>query len=149
MSHPSGWDHPVGTSVIVKTDVKGEWQTRTRSVPWQLGDGTWVISLEGRVGGWNLERVFLAEGHKSPLLFPREITEPVREVLSLMIMATCPTAHVLRIGGTDIPTKTEDEQAHVLHWLLCLALEHGEKWREIACARLAEIKAANLEAQPA
>jgi hypothetical protein len=35
-----------GTSVI----------STARSAPWQLGDGTWVVSYEGRSGGFLLTR---------------------------------------------------------------------------------------------
>lgn len=65
------------------------------------------------------------------LILPKELdlSGPVADVLGLMIFRTTPTAHALRRYGWEIPTKTEAEQAVVLHWLLSLALEHGEGWR--------------------
>jgi hypothetical protein len=48
-----------GTAVTVTRDDGSLWQTRTRSDPWQLGDGTWVVALEGRAGGFRLDRVQL------------------------------------------------------------------------------------------
>ncbi len=46
-----------GTDVTVTRDDGSLWQTRTRTDPWQLGDGTWVVALEGRAGGFALDRV--------------------------------------------------------------------------------------------
>ncbi len=48
---------PNGTAVTVTRDDGSLWQTRTRTDPWQLGDGTWVVALEGRAGGYALARV--------------------------------------------------------------------------------------------
>jgi hypothetical protein len=41
-------------------------------------------------------------------------------------------AEALRRNGHDIPTKAEDEQASVIHWMLSMYLKHGDKWREFA-----------------
>lgn len=42
-------------------------------------------------------------------------------------------ARLLRKRGYDIPLKSEDEQAYVIHWMLCLYEEHGsEFWGEKA-----------------
>jgi hypothetical protein len=46
-----------GTDVTVTRDDGSLWLTRTRTDPWQLGDGTWVVGLEGRAGGYALDRV--------------------------------------------------------------------------------------------
>lgn len=48
---------PSGLDVTVIRDDGSRWLTRTRSEPWQLGDGTWVILLEGKAGGYALDRV--------------------------------------------------------------------------------------------
>ena len=48
---------PSGTDVTVIRDDGTEWLTKTRTEPWQLGDGTWVVALEGRAGGFDLSRV--------------------------------------------------------------------------------------------
>jgi hypothetical protein len=48
---------PSGTAVTVTRDDGSPWLTRTRTEPWQLGDGTWVVALEGRAGGFRLDRV--------------------------------------------------------------------------------------------
>ena len=55
-------------------------------------------------------------------------------------------AQVLREDGHDIPSKAEEEQAAVIHWLLNIYLEHGDKWRDVAQQETARIKA-NVEAR--
>ena len=50
-----------GTAVKVKLDDGSIWETKTRSEPWQLGSGQWVVLLEGRAGGYSLDRVTAAE----------------------------------------------------------------------------------------
>lgn len=79
--------------------------------------------------------------------YPSEMTPALQEVLSLMLWNTGPIAHVLRDGGAEIKPKAEDEQAHVLHWLIQLALRHDEAWRSRAVARLNEIKAGTATPQ--
>lgn len=71
--------------------------------------------------------------------FPKELTPELRDVLGLMIYQTIPVAHALRAGGAKIPTKTEEEQAFVLHWMISLVLEHGTEWRRKVAERLKEI----------
>ena len=46
-----------GTAVNVLLDDGTIWRTRTRSEPWQLGHRQWVVALEGRAGGYALDRV--------------------------------------------------------------------------------------------
>lgn len=75
------------------------------------------------------------------LEFPRKLTEDLRDILSMMMWNTGPIAHALRSGGADIKTRAEEEQAHVMHWLITLALEHGSAWREKASDRISEIRA--------
>ena len=48
---------PAGTLVNVRKDDGDTIVTRTRSLPWQLGHGDWVVSLEGISGGYALDRV--------------------------------------------------------------------------------------------
>lgn len=52
---PPAW--PIGTGVIVKKDDGSDFRTVTRSEPWQLGDGQWVILVKGIAGGYAVERV--------------------------------------------------------------------------------------------
>ena len=78
------------------------------------------------------------------LAFPRELTDDLRDVLSTMLWTSGQIARCLRAGGVEIKTRAEDEQAHVLHWLIGLALEHGSEWRVKAQDRIREIS----DAQP-
>jgi hypothetical protein len=71
--------------------------------------------------------------------YPKEMTPALREVLGIMIFTTGPIAHALRDSGVEIPRKAEAEQAYVLHWLIGLALEHGDKWRPIAGEKISVI----------
>lgn len=53
----------IGTPVVVTMDNGFLWRTRTRTRPWAMGDGTWVVGLEGKwldydgTGGYLLDRV--------------------------------------------------------------------------------------------
>lgn len=63
---PLSKDAAVGTEVILVNDhMQIEW-TRTRSVPWALGHGAWVVSVERRTGGYDLARLFLATKPEEP-----------------------------------------------------------------------------------
>ncbi|MCJ2020545.1 hypothetical protein MKK84_24480 [Methylobacterium sp. E-065] len=67
------------------------------------------------------------------LIFPRELTPKVKDVLSIMCFEAGPIARAFREAGrAEIKTRAEDEQAFVLHWLLTFALEHGAEWRRRA-----------------
>lgn len=68
--------------------------------------------------------------------YPAEVTPALAQVLGLMNFQTCPVAHLFRAAGHDIPRKVEAEQAFVLHRLIKLALQHGDRWREVAEAEL-------------
>lgn len=51
----------IGTSVKMVNCFEAEkygdkvWTTRTE--PWQLGDGTWVVALEGKGGGFAVDKL--------------------------------------------------------------------------------------------
>lgn len=51
----------IGTPVNVRKDNGDIFETKTRSEPWQLGHGDWVVSVEGISGGYDLERVSIRE----------------------------------------------------------------------------------------
>lgn len=80
------------------------------------------------------------------LPYPTEPTDALLEVLGLMLYTTTPIAYALRAAGTDIPKRCEEEQAHVLHWLIQLALQHGTDWRERARKSIEELQAATQAA---
>ena len=50
-------DHPVGTKVIVTRDDGTEFESKTRSKAWALGDHTAVVKVKGITGGYRLDRV--------------------------------------------------------------------------------------------
>ena len=56
-------DVPEGTSVVVTKDLEEKFQTKTRSIPWMLGESsrdpghTAVILVNGISGGYMLERI--------------------------------------------------------------------------------------------
>lgn len=52
----AAWTYPSGTPVTVTLDDGSKWQTRTRSEAWALGSGAPVVLLEGKTGGYSLER---------------------------------------------------------------------------------------------
>lgn len=57
------WYQP-GTPVIYTDDFGNEEQTVTTSIAWDLC-GTPVVKLEGKRGGYDIERVKVLEAHKS------------------------------------------------------------------------------------
>jgi hypothetical protein len=73
-------------------------------------------------------------------VYPQELTDDLRFILSMMMWTTGPMAQTLRDGGQDIKRKAEEEQAEVMHWLIGLALEHGILWRQKASDRIREIR---------
>lgn len=73
--------------------------------------------------------------------YPQEMTPALREVLGLMVFTTGPIAQAFRAAGEDIARKAEAEHAYVLHWLIGLALEHGDDWKPKAAAQLDALKA--------
>lgn len=84
--------------------------------------------------------------HVSPDVraYPEIITPELEHVLGLMNFQTGPVAHILQAAGHDIPKKCEAEQAHVLHWLIKLALDHPEDWADRADAEIKALAAAKL-----
>lgn len=73
-------------------------------------------------------------------VYPQDLTDDLRDILSMMMWTTGPIAHALRDGGQDIKRKSEEEQAEVMHWLIGLALEHGSEWRAKASDRIRAIR---------
>lgn len=56
-SFPLDVDTPEGTKVRVLLDDGSVFETETRSEPWRLGHGEWVVLGKGRTGGIWLKRV--------------------------------------------------------------------------------------------
>ncbi|MEQ6351870.1 hypothetical protein [Ralstonia pseudosolanacearum] len=70
------------------------------------------------------------------LVYPDELSDALRHVLGFPNFRCGPYAHLMRDAGADIQRKAEDEQAAVLHWLVKLVLDYGEKWVDAAAADL-------------
>ena len=69
--------------------------------------------------------------------FPKELDAELTQILGMPNFVAAPFAHIMRKGGgVDIPRKSEIEQAHVIHWMVGLYLEHGADWRKKAQEQL-------------
>lgn len=58
-----------------------------------------------------------------------ELNDQTRWILGRPNFFCGPIAEQLRRMGHAIPRKAEEEQASVLHWMLCLHEQHGLRWR--------------------
>lgn len=74
------------------------------------------------------------------LVYPADVTPALQRVLSLMCFQLGPYAHLFRAAGAAIKTRAEDEQAYCLHWLIKLALAHGDAWPEHANAEVVALQ---------
>ncbi|MHB8287116.1 MAG: hypothetical protein ACYDD1_20905 [Caulobacteraceae bacterium] len=63
------------------------------------------------------------------------------DILSYMCFELGSTAALFRATGDDIKRKAEDEQAHMMRWMLTLAAEHGDQWRTAAGKEVARRRA--------
>lgn len=54
-------DDPIGTPVDVILDYGRVWRTKIRSIIWKLGNGERVVLLEGRTGGYLVDRLTVQE----------------------------------------------------------------------------------------
>lgn len=71
-ARPLATDAASGSLVFVIEDLRESvTMTRTRSKPWQLGHGEWVVLLEGRTGGFKLSRCFDASELQTPPWGPK------------------------------------------------------------------------------
>lgn len=57
--------NPVGSPCDLIQNDGTMLRTKTRSVAWNLGHGQAVVLVEGKTGGWELERVRILETHSS------------------------------------------------------------------------------------
>lgn len=63
--------------------------------------------------------------------YPTDLTPALKDALSLMLWHCGGLATARRALGHEIPHKAEEEQAAILHWVIPLAIEHGDGWRKI------------------
>ncbi|RQT33456.1 ead/Ea22-like family protein [Burkholderia contaminans] len=64
--------------------------------------------------------------------YPNELSAALRHVLGIPNFRCAPIAQLMRDSGAKIKMRSESEQAHVLHWLVKLVLDHGEGWAGVA-----------------
>lgn len=57
-----------------------------------------------------------------------ELNEQTRKILGRPNFWCGSIAPLLRKLGHIIPNKAEEEQAAVIHWMLCLYEQHGDNW---------------------
>lgn len=72
--------------------------------------------------------------HSAPekfALVPIEMTRPMKDALGFMCFQLIGVANLYRNCGHEIARKAEEEQAFFLFKFLLLAVEHGEKWRQV------------------
>ena len=81
------------------------------------------------------------------LHYPRTMTPALAEVLGMLNFRLHPIWMALREVGQVIAPRYEAEAAAALHFLIPLALEHGDDWQPAAAAKLRAMKAAHQAAQ--
>lgn len=59
------------------------------------------------------------------------LNDDTRRILGTVCIQCIHLAELLRSDGHAIDRKAEAEQAAVIHWMLNIYLEHGEKWRDV------------------
>lgn len=71
MKRPTKYDlklwnemNPVGSPCVLTEDDGSQTETHTRSIAWELGHGQAVVKVDGKSGGWMLERIRMCETHK-------------------------------------------------------------------------------------
>lgn len=139
-AEPGDPDIPVTQSLLAAAIAElKEWKVA------KGGDDQVALNLEATLQRAVTGAVFAASIDTPLRIYPDEMTDEIRAVLQLMVWNTGGLARALRIGGEEIETAAEAEQSHVLHWLLKLALDHGDKWRDMVGKRLDEIKAQTKE----
>jgi hypothetical protein len=67
------------------------------------------------------------------------LDEDVRDILGRPNFTFIGMAQILRLGGYEIRTKAEDEQAVCIHWLLTHYFKSGSNWRVSAQEELRAI----------
>ena len=69
-----------------------------------------------------------------------ELNDDTKAILGRPNFMCAKLADCLRKLGHEIPTRAEEEQAHVIYWLLGKYEEHGADWREAAANELRQLE---------
>ena len=56
--------HPVGSEVMLRLDSGQFMDTKTRTPAWLSPYGAALVSVEGKIGGWDIGRVLFREDGK-------------------------------------------------------------------------------------
>lgn len=81
--------------------------------------------------------------------YPKDLTPALKDVLGLPNYKLHPIWMSLREVGVVINQRYEDEQAAALHFLIPIALEHGDDWQPHAADRLLKLRDEHLARQAA
>lgn len=57
--------HHIGDLCVLRLDNGDEYLTRLRSPAWKLGCGVAVAQVNGKSGGWNIERIEFQNDNKT------------------------------------------------------------------------------------
>jgi hypothetical protein len=79
--------------------------------------------------------------------YPTDLTPALADVLGMPNFQLHPIWMALREVGVEIKPRYENEQAAALHFLIPLALEHGDDWQRHAANRLRELREQHLARQ--
>lgn len=74
-----------------------------------------------------------------------ELNEHTRLILGQPNFRCSEIAEILRHEGRDIPRKSEEEQAYVIHWLLGLYETYGDDWKNHFTSTMARILRTRLK----
>lgn len=86
-------------------------------------------------------------GLSGPAAYPDQMTPALAEVLGMPNYRMHPIWMALREVGVVIASRYEDEMAAALHFLIPIAIEHGDDWRAEAARALKAMKAAHVARQ--
>lgn len=67
----------------------------------------------------------------------------VLDILSKLAFVCAPIAHIFQRAGYPIPTHAEEEQGHIIMWMLGMYRDHGKDWRTKANVTLNALRKAN------
>ena len=81
--------------------------------------------------------------------YPKDLTPALKDVLGLPNYKLHPIWMSLREVGVVINKRYEDEQAAALHFLIPIALAHGDDWQPHAADRLLKLRDEHLARQAA
>lgn len=70
-------------------------------------------------------------------------------ILSKTCLTCAPMAHIFQRAGYPIPRHAEEEQAHILLWMLGMYQKHGMEWRGYADNQLRDLVRADEEKRKA